>query len=145
MTHSKTYNKSPRRINHKATMSKTNTGTTALERSATIVAGGGGGGGGWGGGKGGGVKALQVDDYLIEKTFVRVKNGSDVSEKFQKHSFRFTDKYNNRTVIVYLGNESEYKAIPHGNRIKNNRPHKRTMPSVLKEIKNNENKKKKKT
>ena len=34
MTHGKTYNKSPRRINHKATKSKTNTGTTALERSA---------------------------------------------------------------------------------------------------------------
>ena len=32
MTHGKTYNKSPRRINHKATRSKTNTGTTALER-----------------------------------------------------------------------------------------------------------------
>ena len=29
-THGKTYNKSPRRINHKATKSKTNTGTTAL-------------------------------------------------------------------------------------------------------------------
>ena len=33
MTHGKTYNKSPRRINHKATKSKTNTGTTALGRS----------------------------------------------------------------------------------------------------------------
>ena len=33
MTHGKTYNKSPRRIKHKATQSKTNTGTTALERS----------------------------------------------------------------------------------------------------------------
>ena len=33
MTHGKTYNKSPRRINHKATKSKTNTGTTALELS----------------------------------------------------------------------------------------------------------------
>ena len=33
MTHGKTYNKSPRRINHKATKSKANTGTTALERS----------------------------------------------------------------------------------------------------------------
>ena len=30
MTHGKTYNKSPRRINHKATKSKTNTGTTSL-------------------------------------------------------------------------------------------------------------------
>ena len=33
MTYGKTYNKSPHRINHKATKSKTNTGTTALERS----------------------------------------------------------------------------------------------------------------
>ena len=33
MTHGKTYNKSPRRINHKATMSKTNIGTTALEQT----------------------------------------------------------------------------------------------------------------
>ena len=33
MTHGKTYNKSPRRIYHKATKSKTNTRTTALERS----------------------------------------------------------------------------------------------------------------
>ena len=33
MTHGTTHNKSPRRINHKATNNKTNTGTTALERS----------------------------------------------------------------------------------------------------------------
>ena len=37
MTHGKTYNKSPRRINHKATKSKTNTGTTALERSVEFL------------------------------------------------------------------------------------------------------------
>ena len=43
MTHGKTYNKSPRRINHKATKSKTNTGTTALERSVEQTYGGGGG------------------------------------------------------------------------------------------------------
>ena len=51
MTHGKTYNKSPRRINHKATKSKTNTGTTALERSVeqtTVCVCGGGGGGGRG-------------------------------------------------------------------------------------------------
>ena len=40
MTHGKTYNKSPRRINHKATKSKTNTGTTALERSVEQITGG---------------------------------------------------------------------------------------------------------
>ena len=33
MTHGKIHNKSPRRINHKATKSKTNIGTTDLERS----------------------------------------------------------------------------------------------------------------
>ena len=41
MTHGKTYNKSPRRINHKATKSKNNTGTTALERSVEQTIGGG--------------------------------------------------------------------------------------------------------
>ena len=45
MTHGKIYNKSPRRINHKATKSKTNTVTTALERSVEQTTGGGGGGG----------------------------------------------------------------------------------------------------
>ena len=40
MTHGKTYNKSPRRINHKATKSKTSTGTTALERSVEKTTGG---------------------------------------------------------------------------------------------------------
>ena len=40
MTHGKTYNKSPRRINHKATKSKTNTGTTALKRPTEQTTGG---------------------------------------------------------------------------------------------------------
>ena len=40
MTHEKTYNKSPRRINHKATNNMTNTGTTALERSVEQTTGG---------------------------------------------------------------------------------------------------------
>ena len=61
MTHGKTYNKSPRRINHKATKSKTNTGTTALERSVEQTTGGGGGGGG-----GGGFKALlQLANFTL--------------------------------------------------------------------------------
>ena len=37
MTHGKTYNKSPRRKNHKATKSKTNTGTIALEQNITVL------------------------------------------------------------------------------------------------------------
>ena len=40
MTHGKTYNKSPRRINHKATRRRTNTGTTALERLVEQTTGG---------------------------------------------------------------------------------------------------------
>ena len=40
MTHGKTYNKSPRRKTHKATRSKTNTGTTALQRSVEQTTGG---------------------------------------------------------------------------------------------------------
>ena len=39
-TQSKTQNKSPRRTNHKATKSKTNPGTTALERPAEQTTGG---------------------------------------------------------------------------------------------------------
>ena len=39
MTHGKIYNKSPLRINHKATKSKTNTGTTALELSVEQTTG----------------------------------------------------------------------------------------------------------
>ena len=40
MKHGKTYNKLPRRINQKATKGKTNTGTTALERSVEQTTGG---------------------------------------------------------------------------------------------------------
>ena len=47
MTHGKTHNKSPRRTNHKATKSKTNTGTTAPERPVEQTTGGVWGGGGW--------------------------------------------------------------------------------------------------
>ena len=61
MIHGKTYNKSPRRINHKATKIKTNTGTTALERSVKQTTGEGGGVGG-----GGGVKAfLQLANFTL--------------------------------------------------------------------------------
>ena len=37
MTHGKTYNKSPRRINHKATKSKTNTGSSLLYSPILII------------------------------------------------------------------------------------------------------------
>ena len=59
MTHGKTYNKLPRRINHKATRSKTNTGTTALERSVEQTTGGGGGG------EGGFKALLQLANFTL--------------------------------------------------------------------------------
>ena len=65
MTHGKTNNKSPRRINHKATKSKTNTGITALERSVEQTTGGGGGGGGWGVGGAGGKTLLQLASFTL--------------------------------------------------------------------------------
>ena len=59
MTHGKTYNKSPLRINHKATKSKTNTGTTALERSVEQTTGG------WGGGGEGFKALLQLANFTL--------------------------------------------------------------------------------
>ena len=94
MTHGKTYNKSPRRINHKATKSKTKTETTALERSVEQTTGGvcvcv------WGGG-GGGVKALlQLANFTlgrdvtlnteIHKISVRLKAPNSVNASKRKH------------------------------------------------------------
>ena len=70
MTHGKTYNKSPRRINHKATKSKTNTGTTALERSVEQTTEGGGG-----------VKALlQLANFTL---------GPDATLNTEIHKIRF--------------------------------------------------------
>ena len=87
MTHGKTYNKSPRRINHKATKSKTNTGTTALERSVEQTTGGGGEGG---------FKALLQLPYFtlgpdatlnteIYKNSVHIKAPNSVNASKRKH------------------------------------------------------------
>ena len=87
MTHGKAYNKSPRRINHKATKSKTNSGITALERSVEQTTGGG-----WGGG----VKALlQLANFTlgsdatlnteIHKNSVRIKVPNSVNASKRKH------------------------------------------------------------
>ena len=87
MTHGKTYNKSPRRINHKATKSKTNTGTTALERSVEQTTGG--------------FKALlQLANFTlgpdatlnteIHKISVRIKAPNSVNEAFDENPLLFT-------------------------------------------------------
>ena len=82
MTHGTTYNKSPCRINHKATKSKTNNGTTALERSVEQTTGG--------------FKALlQLANFTLgpdatlntetHKNSVRIKAPNSVSVSKRKH------------------------------------------------------------
>ena len=74
MTHGKTYNKSPRRINHKATKSKNNTGTDALERSVEQTTGVGGGG----------FKALlQLANFTL---------GPDATLNTEIHKIRFAER-----------------------------------------------------
>ena len=104
MTHGKTYNKSPRRINHKATKSKTNTGTTALERSVEETTGGGGGGGGE-------VKALlQLTNFTlgpdatlnteIHKNSVRIKAPNSVNASKRKHKNQINHYNKQRRVLM---------------------------------------------
>ena len=97
MTHGKTYNKLPRRINHKATKSKTNTGTTALERSVekTTV----------------GFKALlQLAIFTlgpdatlnteIHKNSVRIKAPNSVNASKRKHKNQINHYNKQRRVLM---------------------------------------------
>ena len=99
MTQGKTYNKSPRRINHKAPNSKTNTGTTALERSVEQTTGGVG------------VKALlQLANFTlgpdatlnteIHKNSVRIRAPNSVIASKQKHKIKL--------ITVTIINKDEY-------------------------------------
>ena len=100
LTHGKTYNKSPRRINHKATKSKTNTGTTVLKRSVeqTTV----------------GFKALlQLTNFTlgpdatlnteIRKKSFRIKAPNSVNASKRKHKNQI-NHYNKqrRVLLAYL-------------------------------------------
>ena len=75
----------------------------------------------------------------MKKTSFRISNNKEVSDKFQKHVFRFTDGYNGKTVLVYMGDSEAYQNLPHGNRKRNNRPHKRSKPSLINTIKSQTN------
>ena len=97
MTHGKTYNKSPRRINHKATKSKTNTGTTALERSVEQTTGG--------------FKALlQLANFTlgpdatlnteIHKNSVRIKAPNSVNAPKRKHKNQINHYNKQRRVLM---------------------------------------------
>ena len=97
MTHGKTYKKSPRRINHKATKSKTNTGTTALERSVEQTTGG--------------FKALlQLTNFTLgpdatlntemHKNSVRIKAPNSVNASKRKHKNQI-NHYNKQRASLY--------------------------------------------
>ena len=97
MTHGKTYNKSPRRINHKATKSKTSTGTTALERSVEQTTGG--------------FKALlQLTNFTlgpdatlnteIHKNSVRIKAPNSVNASKRKHKNQINHYNKQRRVLM---------------------------------------------
>ena len=76
-------------------------------------------------------------DKIPENSYFRIKNGKEESENFQRVMIRFYENdYNHLTVVHYLGDETEYKGEPHGNRKTGFRPHQRTLPSVLNKSKN---------
>ena len=82
-----------------------------------------------------GTKRYICEGMEIEKTSFKIINNKEVSNKFQKHAFQFTDSYNGKTVIVYMGDIETYQNLPHGNRKRNSRPDKRTKPSLMNTIK----------
>ena len=103
MTQGKTYNKSPRRINHKATKSKTNTGTTALERSVEQTTAG--------------FKTLlQLANFTlgpdatlnteIHKNSVRIKAPNSVNASKRKHKINHYNKQRR----VLMANSTVYKS-----------------------------------
>ena len=97
MTHGKAYNKSLRRINYKATKSKTNTGTTALERSVEQTTRG--------------FKALlQLANFTlgpdatlnteIHKNSVRIKAPNSVNASKRKHKNQINHYNKQRRVLL---------------------------------------------
>ena len=99
MTHGKIYNKSPHRINHKATKSKTNTGITALERSVEQSTGG--------------FKALlqpanptpgpdATPNTETHKISARIKAPNSVNASKRKHKNQINHYNKQRRVLIFL-------------------------------------------
>ena len=109
MTHGKTYNKSPRRINHNATKSKTNTGITALERSVEQTTAG--------------FKAhLQLAHFTlgpdatlnteIHKNSVRIKAPNSVNASKRKHKNQINHYNKQRRVLMANSTVCQSKRKP---------------------------------
>ena len=62
---------------------------------------------------------MKSTEKLFKEFFFKIRNQDHISNKFQKHMFRFLDShYNGKTVIVYFGEKEAYEGLPHGNRKK---------------------------
>ena len=86
--------------------------------------------------KNNGRKVCESCGKRIQRIFFKITNQGKPSDAFQKHAFRFVgNDYNVRTIIVYYGDKESYQGLPHGNRKRNGRQHKRTLSSVIKKIK----------
>ena len=121
MTHGKTYNKSPRRINHKATKNKTNTGTTAFERSVEQTTGGG---------EGVFKALLQLANFTlgpdatlnieIHKNSVRIKAPNSVNASKRKHKNQINHYNKQRRVLManFTVCQSKWKPIVEPRRAK---------------------------
>ena len=119
MTHGMTYNKSPRRKNHKATKSKTNTGTTAVEQTT-----------GWGGGGWGFKALLQLANFTlgsdatlnteIHKNSVRIKAPNSVNASKRKHKTQINHYNKQRRVLMANSTvcQSKWKPIVEPRRAK---------------------------
>ena len=117
MTHGKTYNKSPRRINHKATKNKNNTGTTALEQSVEQTTAG--------------FKALlQLANFTLgpdatlntetHKNSVRIKAPNSVNASKRKHKNQI-DHYNKQRrvlMVISIACQGKWKPIVEPRRAK---------------------------
>ena len=80
----------------------------------------------------------------MTKIYFHIRNGNEKSSKFRKSVYQMSGPNNsqNLKIVVYEGDNAEYKAMPHGNSMSENaRPFQRTLPSVLSNLKSriNEN------
>ena len=83
-----------------------------------------------------GHKKLPSKSPVLRKMYFKVfqEGTNNGSEKFQKHAYVLIDKPQFH-LIHYIGDECEFRPVPHGNGKTDSRPYTRTCPSVLTKIK----------
>ena len=91
-----------------------------------------------------GKKEKVISGVTVTKIYFHIRNGNEKSSKFRRSVYQMSGPNNsqNLKIVVYEGDNAEYKAMPHGNsKSENARPFQRTLPSVLSNLKSriNEN------